>query len=297
MATINNMISGGANTSIIRNNQEQMNDLRNQLRNNEIDSKEFREKSLELRDQQADARMGAVQAGINTAANVSSLFSYMNNSSANGAPSMWGGGTFDSSVFINSGAELSTLQAMNSARIGIENRARSLVGEIGRDRARGIDVSDRQEALSNLTGNLDILNRNLSNSIDRALSDGRNDSKFIDIVGRIRESLKPTPAPETEKAAEGAAPATAAPASEAVESNIPNPAQAAEDIPQPEFAAPAQFEGSVSEQITAASEKQPSDEMSVAAQIASNAQSEYAASSNVLENTTQSAIDSVGDDS
>jgi hypothetical protein len=295
-----------------------MNELRNQFRGGDIDAKEFRNRSEELREQQAEARMASITAGINNANNVSSLFSYMNSSSDNSNNGgLWGGGTFDTSVFIQSGAELSNLQAMNSARIGIENRARSLVGEIARDRARGVDVSDRQEALGNLTGNLDILNRNLSNSVDRALADGDGRSgNFVDVVGRIRQSLAPTATSEAEEtdaagtpadappstAAEAASAATAASfANAAAETGAPAevaPSVAAatpqapevvdvnqaivEDVEPPSYAVPTAFEGNVAEQVTAAAEAPEDGEMSIAAQIAKDSVSSYAESIDIM---------------
>ena len=287
MATINNLIGGAGQSAVIRNNQNQMNELRNQFKNNEIDSKEYREKADVLKEQLSNERMAAVAAGVNTANNVSELFTYMNNSSGNGAPGIWGGGTFDSSVFIQSGGELANLQAMNSARIGIENRARSLVSEIGRDRARGFDVSDRQEALSNLTGNLDILNRNLNSSIDKALSDngGKREGNFVDVVGRIKDSLAPAPpAPATE--GEPAGQTVGFGASEPTEpAHTP---EISKEVEQPSFAPPAAFEGSASEQIVAASEAQDPDEMSIASQIASNAQSEHAESVDIMSESSES---------
>jgi len=304
------MIGGNFNSIANRASQNQMSELRNQFKSDEIDSKEYREKLDELRGQREDLRVAAAQAGMNAAQNVSTLFSYMNGGGNSGGSAMWGGGTFDQSVFFGANSELSQLQAMNSARVGIESRARELVGEIGRDRAMGRDVSDRQEALANLTGNLDILNKNLSNSIDKALGDGKKDSQFVDIVGRIKDTLaakapegslvpnevprgedgKPLP-PATEPAAPSAPvepPATEAPAPlstpEALE-NATAPAvepQSAEVAEQPGFAPPPEFEGGPAEQAVAASQEQDVDDMSLAAQIASNAKAEYAESVDIM---------------
>jgi len=297
MAEINNNVNVTA--GLIRDSQNRMGELRDRLGSKAADSKEahkqeMRQEMLDMRDRKADARAAVAMLGVDSANNVSELFSYMNNSgNGSGAPGMWGGGTFDNSVFFQSGGELANLQAMNSARIGIESRAKALVGEIGRDRARGLDVSDRQEALLNLTGNLDILNRNLSNSIDRALSDsgGKREGNFVDVVGRIKESLAPKPATATNtpEEAEGAedvpsvpvAP-TQPPAQPQAES-VENPAVAAQESdPTPAFAPPAAFEGSASEQIVAASEAPEPDEMSVAAQIASDSKAEHAESVDIM---------------
>jgi hypothetical protein len=293
--TINNMIGGGINnSSAVRATQEQMRELQGRFRENELDSREYREQMESLREQYQDARMASLATGVEAANNASQLFNYMNNGSPQGGnSSLWGGGMFDQSVFFESGGQLSELQAMNSARIGIENRARSLVGEIARDRAMGRDVSDRQEALSNLTGNLNILNRNLSNNIDRALSEngGGRDANTADVLGRIRDtiasrapegSLVPNEVPATPPE-NATPPANTEPA--------PAPAPPAEDSAQtvdatetatPSFAAEPVFEGSVSEQVVAASQEQEYDDMSIASQIANNAQSEYAESIDIM---------------
>ncbi|MCL1904170.1 MAG: hypothetical protein FWF94_07120 [Oscillospiraceae bacterium] len=238
MLTINNLVT--PSTGAIKNTQNEMNELKNQYKGKEIDSAEYREKMEALKDQKA----AIVAAGINGADNnlVTNLFSYMNNGgSGNGGT--WGGGTFDNSVFFGSGSEISQLQAMNSARIGIENRARTLVGEIGRDRARGFDVSGKQEALGNLTGNLDILSKNLSDSIDRAMGDGRTDVKYVDVMAKIKASLAPTPAEDTEKTEE---------------------------------------DKSVTEQVNEASKEYDPEDASIAEQIANNAKSDYAEGTDVL---------------
>jgi hypothetical protein len=275
------MISGNYSSTALRNGQNQMNELRNQYRNKEIDSDEYREKLAEVKDYQEEARLSAAQAGLNAASNISSLFGYMNNGGGNNT-GVWGSGTFDTTVFFSSKNELSNLQALNSARIGIENRARTLVGEIGRGKARGFDVSDRQEALSNLTGNLDILNKNLNNSIDNALSNKTNDRKTIDIIGRLRDSLAPSEVPEGE-----AKEAATTPAAEIIEEETANTNASAAftesaESSQPSFAAPSTFEGGAAEQAVQASQEQDPDDMSIAAQIANDAKSEYAQSVDIM---------------
>ena len=274
MATINSLMSGSYNSSISRESREMMRDLKAQYKNQDINSNEYREKLNEVKDLQNNARMASAAMGVENANNVAGLFSYMNGNSGGGnsGSAVWGGGTFDTSAFIESKGTLSELQAMNSARIGIESRARSLVGEIGRDRARGLDVTDKQEALSNLTGNLNILNKNLSNSVDKALSDGKEDKKFTDIVGKIKSTL-------------------ASPAATVNEQKEESSNTIADEPEQPSFAPPPVFEGSVSEQAVAASEEQEPDDMSIASQIANNAKSDYAESTNIMNENESEQIE------
>ena len=263
MSTINNLMSANLNAGAIKSTQNQMNELKNQYKGNEIDSAEYKERMEELRDQKS----AIVSAGVNNADNnlVSNLFAYMNDNNA-GSAGIWGGGTFDDNVFFGSKNELSQLQAMNSARVGIENRARTLVGEIGRDRARGLDVSLKQEALGNLTGNLDILNRNLDNSISRAMSEngGKREGNFIDITARIRESLAEA---EQERQSDGLSPT-------------------ADRLPE--------TDKPVTEQVAEASQPKEPDEMSVAEQIANNSKSDYAESTDIMNDDNGTAGESNG---
>jgi hypothetical protein len=283
-----------------------MRELRNQYRNNEISSQDFRDKSDAVRERFVEARENAIMAGLDNANNVSTMFSYLNNDNSGNAPAagaVWGGGTFDDSVFIQSGGELSKLQALNSARIGIESRARGLVGEIGRDRARGFDVSEKQEALGNLTGNLDILNRGLNASIERAMGDGtRRDANFVDVVDRLRRSLETTdtatlgpadltPATEDEVApevviGEAGVPdatnqATAATLAMREQAEVAEAISNGEPV-QSNFAVESELGSTPAEQVAAASQERVDGEMSIAAQIASDSKSEYAESVDIM---------------
>lgn len=248
MSTINNLVSSNNfGAGALKANQEQLRELKNQYKGKEIDNAEYAEKAEQLKNERA----AIVSSGINAADNnlVSNLFSYMNNDDGGRGYGVWGAGMFDSGLFFGSKGELTQLQAMNSARIGIENRARTLVGEIARDRARGYDVSDKQKALFNLTGNLDILNKNLDNSIQQALREpsGEN-TKVIDVIGKIRDSLETKPAEKTE------------------ETGSTGSAQATE--PQK----------SVAEQTVETSQPKDPSEMNTAEQIAEKAKAEYAES-------------------
>ncbi|MCL2632920.1 MAG: hypothetical protein FWD34_00215 [Oscillospiraceae bacterium] len=189
MATINSLMSGNINNNMnVRAVKNEIAELKS--KSGEMNSKEYGEKMSGLTEQLQEAKMSAVTMNTSAASGIATLFSYMNNPNS-GSNSIWGAGTFDAETFFGGKGALSSLQAMNSARLGIENRARTLSAEIGLDRAKGYDVSAKQEALANLTGNLDILGRNLNSSIDRALSDNKDDKKFINIVDMLRKSMEP----------------------------------------------------------------------------------------------------------
>ena len=71
--------------------------------------------------------------------------------------------------FFGASASMSTMQAINTARTGIENRARTLLSEIRMDELRGLDTSAKREQLGNLTENLQLMNKNLSDNVDKAM--------------------------------------------------------------------------------------------------------------------------------
>lgn len=94
--------------------------------------------------------------------------------------------------FFGAGASMATLMTMNSARQGIENRARTLLSEIRMDQLRGVDTSFKREQLSNLTESVNIMNQNLSTNVDRAVAgtQERQSSGGPAIIDRINADLR-----------------------------------------------------------------------------------------------------------
>jgi hypothetical protein len=92
--------------------------------------------------------------------------------------------------FFGAGASMASVKTMNSARLGIESRARTLVSEIRMDQLRGLDTSSKREQLGALTGNLEIMNKNLGGNIERAMEPGKEREAATPIIDRINAQLK-----------------------------------------------------------------------------------------------------------
>ncbi|MDR2532592.1 MAG: hypothetical protein LBC82_07100 [Oscillospiraceae bacterium] len=149
MSTVQNMVSGGAITP-------------------KNASKE------EIREAQA-ARLASVQHSA------TGLFTSLGDNNDRNQTGM--------DFFFGAGASMASVKTMNSARLGIENRARTLLSEIRMDQLRGVDTSLKREQLSALTGNLDIMNKNLGNNIDKAMESPKPRTAATPIIDRINADL------------------------------------------------------------------------------------------------------------
>ena len=109
------------------------------------------------------------------------------------------------SFFFGSSSSMQNVIALNKARIGIENEARSLLSEINVDKIRGVSVTDKQEKLTNLTQSLSILDDNLNTQINTALKEEETTEEQLSVIDRIKKSLEkkePEQADETAKTTE-----------------------------------------------------------------------------------------------
>jgi len=104
--------------------------------------------------------------------------------------------------FFGAGSAMSSVQTMNSARLGIENRARTLLSEIRMDQLRGVDTTSKREQLEALTGNLDIMNKNLDNNIGKALDPSKPREAATPIIDKINAQLKSIQEKEEKKVQE-----------------------------------------------------------------------------------------------
>lgn len=152
--------------------------------------KEQKAKIAELEKKLSDAETDAISSiGSNTSNLLSgntdtfSLFGNMSNSGQTG---------FD--FFFGAKNTLASLSMVNSARQSIENRARTLSAEIKMDKMRGIDTSGKQEALSNLTSNVTLMNDNLTGNVNKALEKTKEDDSapYKPIITKIKDQLTAT---------------------------------------------------------------------------------------------------------
>lgn len=104
--------------------------------------------------------------------------------------------------FFAAGSSMASITTMNSARQGIENRARTLLSEIRMDQLRGVDTTHKREQLDALTGNLDIMNKNLDNNIGKALETQKPREAATPIIDRINAQLKSIQEKEEKKVQE-----------------------------------------------------------------------------------------------
>ena len=201
MATINNMMSANR-VSSNSSSRNELNKLRKDLndlsKDKSLTSEQLTEKRKEYTEkidaltkeiaEERDASMAAAQ---------------------NNMGSFMGFGNFDSNqtgfdFIFGANAAMTNLLAVNSARLGIESRARSLLSEIRMDQMRGRDTSMKREALANLTENLSVMNKNLGNNIDNALKEpgpGR-EANAPSVISRINAENKKTQEAEEKKVQE-----------------------------------------------------------------------------------------------
>jgi hypothetical protein len=197
MPTIHNTINTGSNAGAsvrtkIAETQQQLRDLD---RNAALSSDEIAKKRSEYNDTLSaltDELSAARDTNIANISNNATMFGLSSGSSAVGTVNATAGGGLN--VLFGAGATLSNLQAINLARVGIENRSRSLVSEIKMDKMRGINTSAKEEALANLTENLSILDSSLSSDVDATLSGDSEDTYTLKpgdktVIQRIRDQL------------------------------------------------------------------------------------------------------------
>jgi hypothetical protein len=159
-------------------------------RNTALSSDEIAKKRSEYSDKLSSLTDELSAARDTDIANISNNATMFGLSSGNSA----GGAATGLNVLFGAGATLSNLQAINLARVGIENRSRSLVSEIKMDKMRGINTGAKEEALANLTENLSILDSSLSGDVDETLNGGGESAYDLkpgdkSVIQRIRDQL------------------------------------------------------------------------------------------------------------
>lgn len=207
MATITSMVRSGysaSNNSLnsikkqISDTKEQISALSKNTTLSESEKKsltdEYNEKLTSLSDQLTDAEDNQV-ATIQS--NASGLLGSSSSSDSGGniISQMLGSGSSGNTdtldTLLGAGASLTSVKAMNKARVGIENRARTLTAEIKMDQMRGIDTSSKKESLANLTENLSIMDNNLSSNVDKTLTEDTTTSTASKplVIDKIKDQL------------------------------------------------------------------------------------------------------------
>lgn len=137
--------------------------------------------SDEAKQKQVDKIKGQMATAASISGNISNAGNLING--------MLGGrtDTVDFASFF--GSDLSTMRLLLSSSSATQREARVLASEISLDKARGVDTSDKEEKLSNMTANTSILNKGLSGKIDSALADKTTDKDTRSEIDKINDEL------------------------------------------------------------------------------------------------------------
>lgn len=147
-----------------------------------------------LQKQLAQAQMSAADSEVSGM--VSSIFGSLS-SGKDGVNDLSG-----LSSLLSASATADYTKAVNSARISIENRSRTLTAEIAMDKMRGVDTSAKEKTLANLTENLTMLDGNLSDKIENALKNTEETDSAEKLADKLSEDKKKTESTETDKSAD-----------------------------------------------------------------------------------------------
>lgn len=137
-----------------------------------------------LQQQLAQAQMSAADSEVSSM--VSSIFGSLS-SNKDGVNDLSG-----LSSLLSASATADYTKAVNSARISIENRSRTLTAEIAMDKARGVDTSAKEKTLANLTENLTMLDANLSGKIENALKDTEKTDNTASLLDKLSSDKEKT---------------------------------------------------------------------------------------------------------
>ena len=191
MASVGNMISANCVSSNNSATKNQISELRKKMNDLSKDSA-LTSEQRQAKQKEYSAQMDALNTQYSNEQN-SRLASMQDNMS--GLLSGFGSGTNSDSAtgfdfFFGANSSMSSLKVMNTARVGIENRARSLMSEIKMDQMRGVNTDSKKEMLSNLTANLNIMDGNLNSNINKTLTPSEQKASKPAIIDQINSDLK-----------------------------------------------------------------------------------------------------------
>ena len=136
-------------------------------------------------DAQKEKQVAKIKSAMSAAASVSANIA--NASSLIGG--MLGTNTDSSSFSGLLGNDVSSMRLLLSASSQSQKEARVLASEIQLDKIRGVDTSDKEEKLSNLSSSINIMNNSLSSRINSALADEDTDRDTRAVIDKIKDQL------------------------------------------------------------------------------------------------------------
>lgn len=199
MATVGNVASTGYSASSYSSIQKELSDAKKEYadlsKNKNLTSeerttmqKEYKDKIDSINDKLTAAEDEVYSSASSGSSSSNLLGGNMDSFSLFGNAS---GGQTGFDFFFGAQNTLSSLSIVNKARQSIESRARTLTSEIKMDKMRGIDTSGKEEALTNLTANVSLMDNNLSSNVNKALSKEKaNEVSSTPIITQIKDGLK-----------------------------------------------------------------------------------------------------------
>ncbi len=178
MSSINSLMNSGSSSvngnSVASSSLNRLSDQLSDLESNTTMTDTQKEKQV-AKIKSAMSAAASVSANI---ANASNLISGMLGTRSDSA---------DFSALL--GNDVSSMRLLLSASSQSQKEARVLASEIQLDKARGLDTSDKEEKLSNLSSSISIMNNSLSSRINNALADEDTDRDTRAVIDKIKDQL------------------------------------------------------------------------------------------------------------
>ncbi|MBD5081363.1 MAG: hypothetical protein HDT44_06310 [Ruminococcaceae bacterium] len=143
------------------------------------------ESDTTMTDAQKEKQVAKIKSAMSAASSVSANIANAS-SLING---MLGTNTDSSSFSGLLGNDVSSMRLLLSASSQSQKEARVLASEIQLDKIRGLDTSDKEEKLSNLSSSISMMNNTLSSRISNALASEDTDRDTRAIIDKINDQL------------------------------------------------------------------------------------------------------------
>lgn len=178
MSSINSLMNSGS-SSVNGNSvaSSSLNRLSEQLSDLESDTTKT--------DAQKEKQVAKIKSAMSAAASVSANIA----NASNLIGGMLGTKTDYSDFSSLLGNDVSSMRLLLSASNQSQKEARVLASEIQLDKIRGVDTSDKEEKLSNLSSSINIMNNSLSSRINNALADEDTDRDTRAVIDKIKDQL------------------------------------------------------------------------------------------------------------